>query len=415
MSESAQAASSGTALHDLLAPLGEASYSEARCAEMADLIDEIRSLKTARNAVVLAHNYQRPEIFQVADFVGDSLELARQATTVEAEVIVFCGVHFMAETAKILNPTRRVILPDLRAGCSLADSVTAEDLAERKAELRAIYPDLAVVGYVNTTADVKAECDACCTSSNAVRVVEALPSEHILFVPDRNLAAHVQSQTRKTIIAWDGNCYVHQQITPEQIAAVRKALPRVKILAHPECRADVLALADAVLSTSGMVRYATESPDREFLIVTECGLSDRLLLEVPEKRFYKSCKLCAYMKMITLEGTRDALRDLAPEITLPEEVRVRAPSKRCSRWAGERTGGACRRGRRGRPHRARGGAARVAGAGARRPVRRLVGAPWRTRARIRVARGRRPTGAGGPDDPPRHSPRAALHLRPAGA
>jgi quinolinate synthase len=324
MSESAQAASSGTALHELLAPLGEASYSEARCAEMADLIDEIRSLKTARNAVVLAHNYQRPEIFQVADFVGDSLELARQATTVEAEVIVFCGVHFMAETAKILNPSRRVILPDLRAGCSLADSVTAEDLAERKAELRAIYPDLAVVGYVNTTADVKAECDACCTSSNAVRVVEALPSEHILFVPDRNLAAHVQSQTRKTIIAWDGNCYVHQQITPEQIAAVRKALPQVKILAHPECRADVLALADAVLSTSGMVRYATESPDREFLIVTECGLSDRLLLEVPEKRFYKSCKLCAYMKMITLEGTRDALRDLAPEITLPEEVRVRA-------------------------------------------------------------------------------------------
>src|SRR5215470_5387833 len=324
MSESAQAASSGAALHDLLAPLGEAAYSEARCAEMADLIEEIRSLKTARNAVILAHNYQRPEIFQVADFVGDSLELARQATTVAADVIVFCGVHFMAETAKILNPSRRVILPDLRAGCSLADSVTADDLADRKAELRAVYPDLAVVGYVNTTADVKAECDACCTSSNAVRVVEALPSQHILFVPDRNLAAHVQTQTSKSIIAWDGNCYVHQQITPEQIAAVRAALPRVKILAHPECRQDVLSLADAVLSTSGMVRYAKESPEREFLVVTECGLSDRLLLEVPEKRFYKSCKLCAYMKMITLEGTRDALRDMGPVITLPEDVRVRA-------------------------------------------------------------------------------------------
>src|SRR5207253_2843503 len=160
----------------------------------------IQALKRERNAVILAHNYQRPEIFAVADFVGDSLELARQATRVEADTIVFCGVHFMAETAKILNPTRRVLLPDLRAGCSLADSVTAEDLAERKAKLRAIYPDLAVVGYVNTTADVKAECDACCTSSNAVRVVEALPSEPIRFVPDQNLAAYVRSQTRKPAI-----------------------------------------------------------------------------------------------------------------------------------------------------------------------------------------------------------------------
>jgi len=177
---------------------------------------------------------------------------------------------------------------------------------------------------VNTTADVKAECDACVTSSNAVKIVERLPSRHILFVPDRNLAAYVQSQTTKTIIAWDGNCYVHHQITPEQIAAVRAALPHVQILAHPECRQDVLALADAVLSTSGMVRYAKESEAQEFLIVTECGLSDRLLLEVPDKRFYKSCKLCHYMKMITLEGTRDALRDLRPEITVPEDVRVRA-------------------------------------------------------------------------------------------
>ncbi len=314
----------GPELAALLAPLGDAAYDGARCAALAGTIAEIEALKRTRRAVILAHNYQRPEIFQVADFVGDSLELARQATRVAAEVIVFCGVHFMAETAKILNPARRVLLPDLRAGCSLADSVTGEELAARKAELRALHPDLAVVGYVNTTADVKAECDACCTSSNAVRVVEALPSEHILFVPDRNLAAYVQSQTQKAIIAWDGNCYVHHQITPEQIQAVRTALPHVRILAHPECRADVLALADAVLSTSGMVRYAKESEAREFLIVTECGLSDRLLLEVPEKKFYKSCKLCQYMKMITLEGTRDALRDLAPEIVVPEEVRVRA-------------------------------------------------------------------------------------------
>ena len=300
-------------------------YTEEDVREFQVLHEEIRALKKERNAVIVAHNYYRPEILKVADFVGDSLELALMASKVkDADVIDFCGVHFMAETAKILNPERRVILPDLRAGCSLADSVTAEDLAARRDELRAVYPDLAVVCYVNTTADVKAECDACCTSSNAVRVVEALPSEHILFVPDQNLAAYVQSQTRKSIIAWDGNCYVHHQITPEQIRAVQKALPHVRVLAHPECRADVLKLADAVLSTSGMVKYAKESADREFLIVTECGLSDRLLLEVPEKKFYKSCKLCQYMKMITLEGTRDALRDLAPEITIPEDVRVRA-------------------------------------------------------------------------------------------
>jgi quinolinate synthase len=312
------------ALEALLAPLHDAGYTPDRCAELADTIGEIRRLKRDRNAVVLAHNYQRPEIFQVADFVGDSLELARRATTVDQDVIVFCGVHFMAETAKILNPGKTVILPDLRAGCSLADAVTGEELAERKAELRRLYPDLTVVGYVNTTADVKAECDACCTSSNAVKVVEAMPGRHVLFVPDKNLAAHVQSQTTKEIIAWDGNCYVHHQITPEQIAAVKRALPRLTVLAHPECRQDVLAIADAVLSTSGMVKYAKESTAREFLVVTECGLSDRLLLEVPEKKFYKSCKLCQYMKMITLEGTRDALRDLRPEITLDEDVRVRA-------------------------------------------------------------------------------------------
>jgi quinolinate synthase len=324
MTTSATTAPTGPDLKALLEPLGDDRYTAERCEALSGTIAEIEGLKRDRNAVILAHNYQRPEIFRVADFVGDSLELARQATRVQADTIVFCGVHFMAETAKILNPGRRVILPDLRAGCSLADSVTAEDLAARKEELRTVYPDLAVVCYVNTTADVKAECDACCTSSNAVRVVEALPSEHILFVPDQNLAAYVQSQTRKSIIAWDGNCYVHHQITPEQILAVRKALPHVRVLVHPECRADVLGLADAVLSTSGMVKYAKDSADREFLIVTECGLSDRLLLEVPEKKFYKSCKLCQYMKMITLEGTRDALRDLAPEITIPEDVRVRA-------------------------------------------------------------------------------------------
>jgi len=309
-------------LYERLARLGDwAAYTPESCARFYDAIQEIQALKRERRAVILAHNYQRPEIFEVADFIGDSLELARQATQVEADVIVFCGVHFMAETAKILNPDKTVLLPDLRAGCSLADSIDAESLAARKEELRVLYPDLAVVAYVNTTADVKAEADACCTSSNAVKIVNALVSRHILFVPDENLARYVQQETDKTILSWNGNCYVHHQITPEQITAVKEKLPHIQVLAHPECRADVLELADAVLSTSGMVRYAQESDATEFLVVTECGLSDRLLLEMPEKKFYKACKLCHYMKMITLEDTLAALRHMRFEITLPEEVR----------------------------------------------------------------------------------------------
>lgn len=302
----------------------DSGYTVSGCTEYIERIREIRALKQQRNAVVLAHNYQRPEIFEVADFIGDSLELARAAKKVESDMIVFCGVHFMAETAKVVNPERTVLLPDLRAGCSLSDSVTAEALADRKQELRKVYPDLQVVCYVNTTADVKAESDVCCTSANAVQIVEKLDSQHILFIPDENLARYVQSQTKKNIIAWEGNCYVHHQITPEQILTVRKNLPHVKVLVHPECREDVIKLADAALSTSAMMRYAKESPAQEFLIVTECGLSDRLLLEVPEKKFYKSCKLCAYMKMITLDGVRDSLQKCQYEITLPEEVRVGA-------------------------------------------------------------------------------------------
>jgi quinolinate synthase len=309
-------------LYRHLSRLGEAhTYTPESCETLHIQIQEIRGLKKERKAVLLAHNYQRPEIFEVADFIGDSLELARQASMVTADVIVFCGVHFMAETAKILNPEKVVLLPDLRAGCSLADSVTAEALVDRKAELRRLYPDLVVMAYVNTTADVKAESDVCCTSSNALKIANALPSRHILFVPDENLARYVQQNTDKVIIAWDGNCYVHHQITPQQIRVVREKLPQAKILAHPECRADVLELADAVMSTSGMVQYAKESPASEFLIVTECGLSDRLLLELPEKKFYKVCKLCQYMKMITLEDTITSLKVMRHEITLSEEIR----------------------------------------------------------------------------------------------
>lgn len=314
-------ANSAENLYRDLSRLGDATYTAETCADFAQLIDEIRELKHTRNAVILAHNYQRPEIFEVADVVGDSLELAREGTKVAADTIVLCGVHFMAETAKILNPAKTVLLPDLRAGCSLAESASGESLRARARELRALYPDLQIMCYVNTSAEVKAASDVCCTSSNAVKIARALPTDHILFVPDQNLAAYVREQTAKTVIAWDGNCYVHHQIRPEQLLAVKKHLPHVEILAHPECRADVLALADHVLSTSGMIRHATTSAAAEFLVVTECGLSDKLLLEVPEKKFYKACKLCQYMKMITLEGTRDALLHRQYEIALPDEVR----------------------------------------------------------------------------------------------
>jgi quinolinate synthase len=312
----------GTQLHHKLGVLGDDTYTVETCDRYARQITEIIHLKHQRGAVILAHNYQRPEIFEVADFIGDSFELARKAREVrDAGVIVFCGVHFMAETAKVFNPERTVLLPDLRAGCSLADSVTAEALADRRDELLKLYPDLKIVSYVNCTADVKALSDACCTSANAVRVVNAIESEHVLFVPDQNLANYVQSQTRKQIISWDGNCYVHHQITPAEIEKVKSAIPGLVVIAHPECRKDVLALADAVLSTSAMVRYAQSSPADKFLVVTECGLSDRLLMEIPDKHFYKACKLCRYMKMITLEGVHDSLTHMRYEITLPAEVR----------------------------------------------------------------------------------------------
>ena len=308
-----------------LAPLQEPHvYDDDACSDLTATIHAIRTLKQERNAVILAHNYQRPEIFEVADFVGDSLELARQGTTVDAGVIVFCGVHFMAETAKILNPEKTVLIPDLRAGCSLADSVTADELVERRDALRRTYPDLQVVAYVNTTAAVKAVADVCVTSANAVRLVNNLPTNNILFVPDQHLGEYVQKETGKNVISWDGNCYVHHQITPENIRKVKTGLPNVKVLVHPECRSDVVALADAVLSTSGMVTYAKQSDADEFLVVTECGLSDRLLVEVPEKRFYKACKLCQFMKMITLEGTRRSLERGEYEVVLDEPVRAAA-------------------------------------------------------------------------------------------
>lgn len=301
-------------------------YTAEDVREFEALHDEIRTLKAERNAVIVAHNYYRPEILKIADFVGDSLELALMAAKVkDADVICFCGVHFMAETAKILNPTRTVLLPNLLAGCQLADSAPAEDLAARIEELRREDPDLAVVSYVNTTAAVKALSDIICTSANAGKVVASLPNRNILFVPDRNLANHVAQQVPdKNIIPWEGFCYVHQQITPEEIGRIRANDPELEILVHPECRPDVAKLADAVLSTSGMVKWAKERPAARFLVVTECGLSDRLAMEVPDKQFIKGCKLCTFMKVTSLEDVRDSLEKMQYAIEVPEEVRVLA-------------------------------------------------------------------------------------------
>src|SRR5229473_8507746 len=306
-------------------------YTEAEVHEFEQLHEEIRALKKERNAVIVAHNYYRPEILKVADFVGDSLELALMASNVkDADIIEFCGVHFMAETAKIVNPSRLVLLPNLLAGCQLADSAPAEDLRARMAELKGPYPDLAVVSYVNTTAAVKALSHIICTSANAPKVVRSLPNQNILFVPDRNLANFVAKQVpEKNIIPWEGFCYVHQQITPQEIERIRQADPDLEILVHPECRPDVASLADAVLSTSGMVRYAKEKPALRFLVVTECGLTDRLAMEVPEKQFLKGCKLCTFMKVTTLEDVRDSLRHMRYEIEVPEEIRL--PAERALR------------------------------------------------------------------------------------
>jgi quinolinate synthase len=306
-------------------------YTEEDVREFEALHEEIRALKKERNAVIVAHNYYRPEILKIADFVGDSLELALMASKVrDADVIDFCGVHFMAETAKIVNPSRMVLLPNLLAGCQLADSAPAEDLKARMEELRQQYPDLAVVSYVNTTAAVKALSDIICTSANAAKVVRSLPNKNILFVPDRNLANHVAQQVpEKNIIPWEGFCYVHQQITPQEIERIRNADPDLEILVHPECRADVAALADAVLSTSGMVKWAKERPAKRFLVVTECGLTDRLAMEVPDKQFLKGCKLCTFMKVTTLEDVRDSLKHLRYEIDIPEEIRL--PAERALR------------------------------------------------------------------------------------
>jgi len=288
-----------------------------------DLATSIRELAVARRAVILAHNYQCAEVQDVADFVGDSLGLSRAAAETEAEVILFCGVHFMAETAKLLAPGKIVVLPEAGAGCPMADMITGEKLAAWKAE----YPGVPVVTYVNSTAEVKALTDVCCTSANAPQVVRSLGVDRVLFAPDRNLAAWVAEQVPEVeVIAWPGFCPTHERVTPDHVLAAIDAHPDAEVLAHPECRPEVLALADAVLSTSGMLRHAASSSAREFIVVTEEGLLHGLAKATPGKRFFTldPSPVCPNMKKTTLPKVLAALETLETRIEVPAEVAAAA-------------------------------------------------------------------------------------------
>jgi quinolinate synthase len=281
----------------------------------------INTLKKERNAVILAHNYQTPEIYNcVADFVGDSLQLAREATRVDADVIVQCGVHFMAETSKILNPDKTVLIPDSKAGCSLASSITGADVRL----LRQRYPGVPVVAYVNTSADVKAEVDICCTSSNALDVVESLGVETVIFVPDQYLAKYVASQTKVNIIAWKGACEVHERFTADELRRYREGDPSLQIIAHPECPPDVLAESDYTGSTAGMIEWVRKNQPKRVIMVTECSMADNVQAELPDVEFVRPCNLCPHMKRITLPKILDSLVYMKEEVLIDPAIAERA-------------------------------------------------------------------------------------------
>ena len=289
---------------------------------LTEISREILALKNKHHATILAHNYQIPEVQDIADFVGDSLELSRVASRLDTEVIIFCGVDFMAETAAILSPQKKVILPEKSAWCPMAHMITADQLCD----LKRLYPEAAVVCYVNSTAEIKAESDICCTSANGLQVANSLSERQIIFVPDRNLAAYIASHTDKTIIPWDGYCYVHDRFTAQEVLAARAELPSAEVLVHPECRPDVIDLADFVCSTSGMSRHATASTAREFIIGTEAGMVYRLKKENPEKQFYPLSKnaICKNMKKTDLTKVLRAMQILQPRVTVPEDIALRA-------------------------------------------------------------------------------------------
>jgi len=288
----------------------------------SELIEKISVLRKRRNAVLLVHNYQLGEVQDIADFIGDSLDLSQRAAQTDADVIVFCGVHFMAETASILCPDKVVLLPDINAGCPMANMITGERLRAKKKE----HPQAAVVCYINSSAEVKAESDVCCTSANAVRVVESLDAREILFVPDQYLGHYVSTKTNKKMILWPGFCPTHVRIKPERIKELKKEYPQAKVVVHPECTPEVIALADEVLSTSGMCRFAQRDEVGEMVVGTEIGIIHRLKKENPGKKFIPISEqaICPNMKLITLEKVLWSLEEMSPEVKVPEEIRLRA-------------------------------------------------------------------------------------------
>ena len=288
-----------------------------------DALEYIARRKKEINALIMAHYYQLPEIQDAADFIGDSLQLARQAAETDADVIVFCGVSFMAESAKILSPEKTVLLPDIEAGCPMADMITAEQLRETKAR----YPGAVVVCYVNSSAEVKAESDICCTSSNAVNVVKSIPEDReIIFVPDRNLGAYVQSQTGREMILWEGYCPVHNILTAQEIEEQMQKHPGAKVVVHPECPPEVIAKADAVRSTAGILQYVQSAPEPEFIIGTEEGFLHTVQQKCPDKKLYlaRTELRCQDMKYITLEKLANALRKMQYQVEVPEAIRQKA-------------------------------------------------------------------------------------------
>ena len=283
----------------------------------APLIQKINKLKKDKNAVILAHNYQTPEIYYgVADVSADSLALALEAAKTSANIIVLCGVHFMAETAKLMNPQKKILLPDMNAGCSLASSITAEDVRMLKEK----YPGVPVVSYVNTSAEVKAESDICCTSANAVKIVESLGVDKVIFIPDYYLANYVQKKTKVKIISWQGTCIVHEKFSAKEVEDIRKENPGIKIIAHPECPPDVISASDFAGSTSSMVKYVKKNQPKKVLLVTECSMSDNVQVENPNVQFIRPCNLCPHMKRISLNKIFDCLKNESNEIKISHNI-----------------------------------------------------------------------------------------------
>lgn len=294
---------------------------EAERIALQPIVAEIEELKRERNAIVAAHNYMTPDIFALAaDVTGDSLKLAALAKETEADVIVLAGVDFMAETAKLINPAKTILLPDKRAGCSLADGITGEDVRKLKAQ----YPGVPVVTYVNTSADVKAETDICCTSGNAVAVVESLGVDRVIFLPDQYLGMYVETQTDVELILWDGSCMVHERFTGAEIRQHRDALGGISVIAHPECPPDVLAEADYVGSTNGIINWVNDHQPDQVMMITECSMADNVALEAPGVDFVRPCNLCPHMKRITLEGIRHSLQTMTHQVEIPEDIAVPA-------------------------------------------------------------------------------------------